>query len=90
MSLFSKQIIYCNACGKKMLEILPHVIGRTYKVCSLACNREMNWRDTLSTLGKPYTPFVSKRCKDCGSVLTEAFEHLGFCQKCGTARGFFE
>ena len=33
---------------------LPNVMGRA--VCSGVCLREMNWRETLSILGKQYYP----------------------------------
>ena len=54
MSLFSKQVIYCNACGKRFEEIFGRLIGRSFKVCSLDCHREIEWRDVLSTMGQPY------------------------------------
>lgn len=54
MSCFSKQKIFCNACGKGMLKEFPHVIGRSFKVCSVECLKEIQWRQTLSTLGSDY------------------------------------
>lgn len=35
---------------------LPKVMGRTYRVCSPVCIREMRWRDVLSTMGEEYSP----------------------------------
>lgn len=54
MSCFSKQKIFCNACGKGMLEEFPKVIGRTFKVCSSECLSEILWREVLSNMGKAY------------------------------------
>jgi hypothetical protein len=55
MSLYSEQQIFCNACGKEMHRILPGM-GKTYKVCTVECLREMQWREVLSIMGKPYRP----------------------------------
>jgi hypothetical protein len=54
--MYSKQVIYCNACGKRMVEELPRVKGRAFKCCSMQCLIEMEWRETLSILGKEYYP----------------------------------
>jgi len=35
---------------------LPDVMGRTWRCCSLECVREMQWRETLSIMGKQYEP----------------------------------
>lgn len=56
MSLYSKQKIFCNSCGKEMFEELPRVYGNHFKVCDRKCAREMDWRETLSILGKEYYP----------------------------------
>ena len=56
MGLYSKQVCYCTACGKKMEVELPQVIGREWKVCSLECHREIEWRVALSIMNKPYHP----------------------------------
>jgi hypothetical protein len=55
MPLFSKQVIYCNACGVRMVRELPGM-GREYKVCTIECWREMQWRETLSIMNKEYYP----------------------------------
>lgn len=39
-----------------MFEELPRVRGGHFKVCSMKCNREMGWRETLSIMGKEYKP----------------------------------
>jgi len=52
---YSKQVIYCNACGKKMMEELPRVIGKEFKVCSSDCLQEIRWRETLSIMGEEYS-----------------------------------
>jgi len=31
-------------------------MGRTFRCCSSECVAEMNWRETLSIMGKPYEP----------------------------------
>ncbi len=51
----SKQPIFCNACGRKEHRFLPGM-GSTYKVCSVPCVREMQWREALSLLNKEYYP----------------------------------
>ena len=45
---------HCNACGREVL--LRRRVGRQYAVCSLECNREMEWRNACVILGKPYEP----------------------------------
>jgi hypothetical protein len=39
-----------------MFEELPRVYGNHFKVCDRKCAREMDWRETLSILGKEYYP----------------------------------
>jgi len=56
VSLYSPQVAYCNACGWRMNKPLPDVMGRTWRCCSLECVREMQWRETLSIMGKQYEP----------------------------------
>ena len=50
----SELTLCCNACGR----VIPikRSMGREFRVCSPECIREMNWRHTLSILGKPYEP----------------------------------
>ncbi len=52
--IYSKQKIFCNACGKEMFIELPKVVGREFKCCSMECIEEMKWRETLSIMGKEY------------------------------------
>jgi hypothetical protein len=59
MSLYSKQQIFCNCCGKECFTELPGGMmggGRTfvYLVCTVECLREMRRRETNSILGKEY------------------------------------
>ncbi len=56
MSLWSKQKLFCNICGKEMLVEIPTCPGRGCKVCSKECLSEFLWRETLSIMGKPYKP----------------------------------
>ena len=37
-----------------MYEEIPKVIGKEFKCCSMECVREMQWRETLSIMGKEY------------------------------------
>lgn len=53
-AVFSKQKWFCSTCGKEQFSELPKAIGRTFKSCSVTCDREMQWRETLSILGKDY------------------------------------
>jgi hypothetical protein len=64
MSFYSKQDIFCNACGVKFSEQYPKVIGRDFKVCSTECLNEIQWRNVLSTLGKDYKPQKSNDSKN--------------------------
>jgi hypothetical protein len=61
MQLYSKQLAYCNACGLRMEVALPNVMGRAWRCCSIDCVREMQWRETLSIMGKPYMPHDAAR-----------------------------
>lgn len=54
MSLFSKQIFYCRACGAEML--ISVQAPYRYQVCNDQCWKEFEWRETLSILGKEYYP----------------------------------
>jgi hypothetical protein len=62
---YSPQEWYCNNCGKRMdtppctAMIGGFMLG--YKVCSAECSREMQWKDTLSLLGKPYRPQLEEK-----------------------------
>lgn len=56
MSQQSKQLIFCNACGKEMYVEFYKVIGREFKVCSSECLREIGWRRALSITGEHYHP----------------------------------
>jgi len=67
MMLFSKMKWFCNCCGKEMDTVSSAAIGSKFRTCSLECNREIEWRHTLSILGKEYTPDpnpVGKRKQD--------------------------
>jgi hypothetical protein len=56
MNLYSKQEWFCNNCGRKMFSAPCNAIGRRYIVCSTDCHNEMQWKDTLSIMGKDYYP----------------------------------
>ncbi len=53
---YSKQKIFCNACGKEMDIEFNKLVGRNYRVCSQSCYDEINWRDALSMMNEPYKP----------------------------------
>jgi len=57
--IFSKQIMYCNTCGKELSTDFSKYEGR---FCNSTCSEEFNWRKTLSMLGKPYRDHHSKVC----------------------------
>lgn len=52
--IYSKQKVFCNCCGKQLEIEFISLIGRNFKCCSMECLKEMNWRETLSILGRPY------------------------------------
>jgi hypothetical protein len=54
--LYSQQKCYCNACGCVMYMPLLDVMGKKWRVCSLTCLHEMEWRETLSIRGSDYYP----------------------------------
>jgi hypothetical protein len=56
MSMYSKQVVYCNCCGRKLEIELPKMMGNLFRCCSIECIQEMNWRETLSIMGKEYRP----------------------------------
>lgn len=64
MSLFSKQKVFCNACGKELFIETPKMLGSKFRVCSSICFSEMAWRDTLSILGKEYYPRPENKLND--------------------------
>ena len=52
--IYSKQKIFCNACGIEILSEFPKIIGRQFKVCSMKCLKEIEWRNTLSIINQEY------------------------------------
>jgi hypothetical protein len=50
----SDPTLRCNACGREVP--IRRALGSKYRVCSVDCVREMEWRDALCILGKPYRP----------------------------------
>lgn len=61
MSIFSKMKAFCRACGTEMLTDFQEWGGQ---VCSRDCWQELQWRQHLSILGKPYKP-DPRRCQEC-------------------------
>ena len=53
MSLFSKQKVFCQICGEEMETNFQSWKGR---VCGRKCGKELEWRRTLSIMGKEYYP----------------------------------
>ena len=58
--LFSKQVVYCNACGKEMFIAISGSGTFGGRFCSTECNNEFKWKETLSTMGKEYYPKLIK------------------------------
>lgn len=54
--IYSKQKFYCNACGKECFIEATAMLGRHWRVCSIECIREAQWRETLSIMGVEYYP----------------------------------
>ena len=54
MSIFSKQKCCCRACGAEMFVALS--APGWVEVCGKECYEELEWRWTLSTMGKEYYP----------------------------------
>lgn len=58
--LFSNQEWFCTSCGIKQNSPMTggtlRCVGREWKCCSIKCHREVEWKRTLSILGKEYTP----------------------------------
>jgi hypothetical protein len=52
--IYSKQKIFCNACGKEIFIEFPKIIGREFKCCSMDCLSEMKWRETISIMNSEY------------------------------------
>lgn len=49
--MFSKQEVYCISCGKKFETNFQIYHGI---VCGYPCFKELEWKKTLSILGKEY------------------------------------
>jgi len=48
----SEPTLHCN--GREIP--IRRSMGRTFKVCSSECIKEMEWRNACAILGKPYRP----------------------------------
>lgn len=63
--LFSKQKWFCANCGIEqntpMISGTVGCVGPEWKCCSIECYREIEWRRTLSILGKEYRPDPRKK-----------------------------
>ena len=53
MALFEKQPVFCSNCGKSTMEVVE---SRRWITCSNECREELDWKSTLSTMGKEYYP----------------------------------
>lgn len=56
MALFSKQKWFCNICGQEQFSVINANQYVGAMLCSMECNREFRWRQTLSIMGKDYKP----------------------------------
>lgn len=55
--MFSEQKGFCCICGKEMIWSVGCNIPFSKKgICSRKCNRELDWRESLSICGKAYYP----------------------------------
>lgn len=58
--LYSKQKWFCNNCGTEkntqMSSGHDGTVGREWKVCSIECHHEIEWKRVLSIMGKEYYP----------------------------------
>lgn len=55
--MFSLQKGFCRICGKEIEWSVGCWPPYTKKaVCGKECNKELNWRETLSIMGKEYYP----------------------------------
>jgi len=56
--MFTKQKVFCNNCGKEF-----EANFQSYKgiVCSKECFEDLDWKKTLSILGKEYYPRSKKK-----------------------------
>lgn len=61
MGLFSKQTVYCQGCGKEFETTFSSYGG---KVCGRECHELVEWKKTLSILGKEYYPDPRKEDQD--------------------------
>jgi len=61
MPLFSKQKVFCNICGTEFLTNFFEYEGR---VCGQECYKELDWRQTLSLMGKEYYPKRTNEVSD--------------------------
>lgn len=53
--LYSEQSVYCPVCGKAHKNIIAG--KNTFTLCcSTDCWRELEWRTTLSIMGRDYYP----------------------------------
>lgn len=59
--IFSSMKWFCTCCGKEMLTPCTQAMGREWKTCSIDCVREIQWRETLSIMGKEYQPRIDKK-----------------------------
>jgi hypothetical protein len=56
MSRYSKVKIYCNNCGKELFIEYHNMMGRTFKVCSPDCIKQMQLKEACSIMGTEYPP----------------------------------
>lgn len=63
MGFYSKQKWFCNNCGKEQFSEMSKALGREWKCCSMECVKVLDYRETLSIMGKEYVPLIhtSKR-----------------------------
>ena len=56
MSPYSKVQVFCNNCGKDMMMEYYKMMGKTFKVCSSDCLKQMQLKEACSLMGQEYPP----------------------------------
>ena len=77
MSLYSKQKLFCRACGK---EFETDFVSYHGEVCGRRCYQELDWKRFLSTIGKEYYVDTRQFKCICGEIAEEGSDYCTKCQ----------
>lgn len=58
MSIFGVMELYCCVCRQPIDGMKSY--GSSKRVCSKECCEELNWRETLAIMNRPYHPRESQ------------------------------